>query len=245
MPGMGTYVNPRYRSRMRPDPTPDDEERLRRSPVLWTIVSTLAAVIGVGVLGWWLMQEPPPPAVATPTAVSDDGGLHAGLTVAGTGPTVVEVYQDFTSPDSLALDAQLRSTLDALVAQNRIRLVWHPLGTAEDGAGNPGDATRSANAAACAADAGKARAFADALYANQPAPGRPGLSDDQIMQIAGPVGLNAPSFAACVRDQRYRDWIGVVDARAAERALITPPAVYVNGEPLAQPTARALAAAVG
>jgi protein-disulfide isomerase len=242
---MGTYVNPRYRSRIRPDPTPAEEERLRRSPVLWTIVGTLAAVIGVGVLGWWLMQEPPPPSLATPVAVSNDGGLQAGLTVAGTGPTVVEVYQDFTSSDSLALDAQLRSTLDALVAQNRIRLVWHPLGTAEDSAGDTGDATRSANAAACAADAGKARAFADALYANQPAPGRPGLSDDQIMQIAGPVGLNAPSFAACVRDQRYRDWVGVVDARAAERAVSGAPAIYVNGTALQRPTAAALTAAVG
>jgi protein-disulfide isomerase len=132
--------------------------------------------------------------------------------------------------------------LDSLVAQNRIRLVWHPLG----GGTNPtDDATRAANAAACAADAGKLRPFADALFANQAPRGSPGLSDDQIMDIAGPVGLNAPSFAACVRDQRYWDWVGIVDARAAERGITTAPAVYVNGMPLDRPSAQALVAAVG
>jgi protein-disulfide isomerase len=219
-----------------------DEERLRRSPVLWTILGTLAGIVAFGALGWYLMQDEPPPPLATPAGVTDDGGRQAGLAVAGTGPTTVEVYQDFLSPESRAADAAIRPTLDALVAQNRIRLVWHPLG---EGTNTANDATRAANAAACAADAGKLRPFADALYANQPPPGRAGLSDDQIMEIAGPVGLNAPSFATCVRDQRYRDWVGIVDARAAERGVTTAPVIYVNGVRLDQPTARALVAAVG
>lgn len=239
--GMSTYVNRRYTSRKRVTTGPD-EEKLRRSPVLWTILGTLAAITAFGALGWYLMQAPPPPALATPAGVTDDGGHLAGLAAAGTGPTTVEVYQDFLSPDSRAADAAIRPVLDMLLAQNRIRLVWHPLG---GGTSLGDDATRAANAAACAADAGKLRAFADALYANQPAPGRPGLSDDQIMEIAGPVGLNAPSFAACVRDQRYRDWVGVVDARAAERGVTAAPTVYVNGVRLDRATERELIAAIG
>lgn len=242
MPEMGTYVNRRYSSRRRADLPEPGEERLRKSPVLWTILGTLAVVIGIGAFGWHLMQEDPPPTMATPAAVTNDGGHQAGLAAGGGGPTVVEVYQHFLSRDSKAVDAAIRPTLDSLVAQNRIRLVWHPLGAGT----NPTDgATQAANAAACAADDEKLRAFADVLYANQPPPGRPGLSDDQIMDLAGPVGLNAPSFAACVRDQRYRDWVGVVDTRAAERGVTAGPAIYVNGIRLERLTAQGLVAAVG
>jgi len=243
MPEMSTYVNRKYTGRKSPARKPEpSHETLRRSPVLWTIVGTLAALIAIGAFGWYLMQEPPPPALVTPAGVNDDGGRQAGVTVGGAGPVVVEVYQDFLSPRGRAVDESTRQALDSLVAQNRIRLVWHPLGTDADPSGG---GTRAANAATCAADAGKARQFADALYANQPPAGSPGLSDDQIMDIAGPVGLNAPSFAACVRDQRYRDWVAVVDTRAAERGVAGAPAIYVNGSRLQNPTAAALVSAVG
>lgn len=246
MPGMGTYVNRRYTGgpwHRKPAPLPEPgQERLRKSPVTWAIVGTLVALAAFAGLGWYLMQPPPPPPYATPAAVVDDGGSQAGLAAGGSGPVVVEVYQDFLSPHSRAVDAAIRPVLDALLAENRIRLVWHPLG---DGANPTEGATRAANAVACAADVGKLRAFADALYANQPRPGQAGLSDNELLEIAGPAGLNMPSFAACVRDQRYRDWIGVVEARAAERGVGQVPAIYVNGTRLPQPTANALVAAIG
>jgi Protein-disulfide isomerase len=246
MPGMGTYVNRRYlgrpwhrKSALLPEP---GQERLRQSPVMWAIVGTLAGLAAVAGLGWYLMQPPPPPPYETPAAVVDDGGTHAGLAVGGSGPVLVEVYLDFLSPHSRAVDAAIQPTIDALLAENRIRLVWHPVG---EGLNPTEGATRAANAVACAADVGKLRAFADALYANQPGPGRVGLSDNELLDIAGPAGLNMPSFAACVRDQKYYDWIGVVDARATERGVVQAPAIYVNGMRLAQPTVGALIAAVG
>ncbi|MBX6748282.1 MAG: thioredoxin domain-containing protein [Micromonosporaceae bacterium] len=243
---MGTYVNRRYTGRpwhRKPAPLPEPgQERLRRSPVTWTIVGTLVALAAVAGLGWYLVQPPPPPPYATPAAVVDDGGAQAGFAVGGSGPVVVEVYQDFLSRDSRAVDAAIHPVLDGLVAANRIRLVWHPVG---EGFNPTEGATRAANAVTCAADVGKLRAFTDALYANQPRPGQPGLSDDELLDIAGPAGLNMPAFAACVRDQRYRDWIGVVDARAAERGVTQVPAVYVNGTRLARPTPGALVAAIG
>jgi protein-disulfide isomerase len=243
---MGTYVNRRYTSRTglrKPATLPEPgEERLRKSPVLWTIVGTLAGLTAVAALGWYLMQPPPPPPYQTPAAVVDDGGTHAGLAAGGSGPVLVEVYLDFLSPRSRTVDAAIRPTIDALLAENRIRLVWHPVG---EGVNPTEGATRAANAVACAADVGKLREFADALYANQPRPGRVGLSDNELLDIAGPAGLNMPSFAACVRDQKYRDWIGIVDARAAERGVVDAPAIYVNGVRLAHPTVGALVAAVG
>jgi protein-disulfide isomerase len=242
---MTTYVNPRYTGRRARTTAPEEPDKLRQSPVLWSILGALTALSLVALLGWYLMQEPPPPALATPARVTDDGGRQAGLAADGDGPTTVEVYYDFLNRDSRAVEASTRPVLDSLLAQNRIRLVWHPLGFLDSRTEPAGYSTRAANAVACASDAGKLRPFADALFANQPAAGSAGLSDDELMEIAGPVGLNAPSFAACLRDQRYRDWIAVVDSSAALRGVSAPPAIFVNGTRIDRPTPAALMAAVG
>ena len=83
-----------------------------------------------------------------------------------------------------------------------------------------------------------------ALFANQPAEGSAGLSDDQLIDLGGPVGLNAPSFAQCVRSQRYADWVANVDDQAARRGVTATPTVYVNGAPLGSPTPETLTAAI-
>jgi protein-disulfide isomerase len=132
-----------------------------------------------------------------------------------------------------------------MIAENKIRLVWHPLGFLNSQTSPAGYSTRAANAAACAADAGKLKEYGEALFANQPAEGGPGLTDDQLVDLGGPVGLNAPSFAQCVRDMKYRDWVSNVNDQAARRGVFQTPTVYVNGRVLEQPTAQNLSAAVG
>jgi protein-disulfide isomerase len=129
------------------------------------------------------------------------------------------------------------------MATNRIRLVWHPLTTLDDRTTPPGYATRAANALACAADEGKLEQFEDILFTNQPASGSAGLTDDQLIDVAGPIGLIQPSFAACVRDVKYRDWLALGNSAAVERGVHAP-AILVNGKPLAQPTAEAIMASV-
>jgi protein-disulfide isomerase len=178
--------------------------------------------------------------MATPAGVTDDGGTQAGITVAGSGRTTVEVYLDLACARCRSVDAQTGPVLDQLAEMNRIRLVWHPLGSPGEPAGY---AARSANALACAADTGKLRPYADVLFAHQPTAGAAGLSDDELSDVAGPVGLIQPSFAACVRDQRYRDWVSLGNAMADRRGAQAP-AIYVNGTRLAQPTPEAILAAV-
>src|SRR5262249_46272878 len=153
-------------------------------------------------------------------------------------PTTVEVYTNLACVLCRAVDGQTRPMLDELAAMNRIRLIWHPLGVAgESGA----YATQAANALACAADLGKLRPYADVLFTNQPANGG-SLSADQLIDIAGPVGLIQPSFAACVRDGHYDAWVAVVDARAQQRGA-TAPSIFVNGRQLTAPTQNAILAA--
>lgn len=223
---------------------PPDAQSLRYSPILWISVITLTILGLSGLILWHEWRNPRPAPMATPAGVTDDGGRQAGLTMGGAGPATVEVYIDFMCTQCRAVDAQTKPMLDTLVAQNRIRLVWHPIGALDDRTEPPGYASRAANALACAADAGenKARAFAEAMFAAAPAAGSAGLSDDDILDLAGPVGLNAPSFAACVRDEHYADWVAAGGRSAAQRGVSQVPAVFVNGRQVANTPAAILAA---
>lgn len=218
------------------------EQRRRRT--LWitlgaVVVLVIAAAIGVAV---WSRQSPD--SYAQPAGVTDDGGPDAGIQVAGTGPVMVEVYLDFLCPGCRQFETQSGPTLDELAADNKIRLVWHTLGFLDDRTNPPGYSTRAASAAGCAADGGKLPPFGEALFAQQPAEGGPGLTDDQIIDIGGNVGLIAPSFAQCVRDVRYEAWVSQVTNEAARRGITSTPTVFVAGQQIDQPTPENLTAAV-
>jgi len=217
----------------------------RRTRTIWVGVAGALVLILAGVVGWGMLRSQSPDSFVSPPGVTNDGGDKAGIVAAGDGPDTVEVYLDFLCPACRQFETVATPTLNQLVAQNKIRLVWHPLGFLDAQTSPAGYSTRAANADACAADAGKLKEYGEALFANQPAEGGPGLSDDQLIDVGGPVGLNAPSFARCVRDMKYRDWVSNVNDEAAQRGLFQTPTVFVNGQVLQDPTPANITAAVG
>jgi protein-disulfide isomerase len=217
----------------------------RRTRTIWISVIAALVLVVAGIIGWGILRSQSPDEFVAPPGVTDDGGNQAGIVAAGNGPDTVEVYLDFLCPACRQFETVATPTLNQLAADGKIRLVWHTLGFLDSRSSPAGYSTRAANASACAADAGKLKAYGEALFANQPAEGGPGLSDDQLIDLGGPVGLNAPSFAQCVRDMKYRDWVSNVNDKAAQRGVFQTPTVYVNGQVLPQPTPENITAAVG
>jgi protein-disulfide isomerase len=217
----------------------------RRKRRIWVSVIAALVLILATVIGWAVLRSQTPDSFASPPGVTNDGGDRAGIVAAGDGPDTVEVYLDFLCPACAQFESTTQATLDQLVAEDKIRLVWHPLGFLDRQTSPPGYSTRAANAAACAAETGKIKEYGMALFANQPPEGGPGLSDDELIDLGGPVGLIAPAFAQCVRDMKYRDWISNVNNKATARGLFQTPTVYVNGKVLQQPTPQNILATVG
>ena len=94
----------------------------RRRRTLWTSAIAVAALVIAGLIGWGVYASqssgdvvPPPNATAT-----------AGITV-GSGPVTVEVYEDFICPACKAFEDQSGQTLDQLVADNKVKIVYTPL----------------------------------------------------------------------------------------------------------------------
>jgi protein-disulfide isomerase len=67
------------------------------------------------------------------------------------------------------------------------------------------------------------------LYANQPSEGGAGLPDDELIRLAGTVGIDTGSFGQCVRDGKYLAWVDRVTERGVQRDVNGTPTVLVKG----------------
>jgi protein-disulfide isomerase len=215
----------------------------RRRRTTWTTLVAVAVLGLAGLVGWGVWQSQKPDSYTAPAGAVDVGGADAGLLATGDGPVTVEVYLDFMCPVCKQFETTAGPTLDQLVTQGKIKLVWHTLGFL-DRLSTTDYSTRSASAAGCAADGNGLKAYGDALFAKQPPEGGPGLSDDQLIEIGGTVGLGAPSFGQCVRDGKYKEWVAHVDDLAAKRGVSGTPTVFVNGSMVENRTPEGITAAV-
>jgi protein-disulfide isomerase len=85
----------------------------------------------------------------------------------------------------------------------------------------------AALAAQCANEQGKFWEFHNILFDNQGDFGR-----DALVRMAGEVGADTDTFAACLDDQKYMDEV-VADYRDAQRIGIRgTPAFFINGRPI-------------
>lgn len=224
----------------------------RRSRALWISFGLVVVLAIAGFVGWRVYRAQRPPDYAMPSGVVSDGGANAGIVAADEGGAIpVEVYLDFSCQTCRQFQATTTATLNQLLADKKITLVWHPVSLLDAQSNPPGYSTRAALATACAADVSrnKMKAFGEALFTIQPVAGGPGYNDDQLIDIAGTVGIITPVFAACLRDATYTDWIRNVDTTAAQRGVdqtgaTQPPAVYVNGKVVDQPGPATITAAV-
>jgi protein-disulfide isomerase len=146
----------------------------------------------------------------------------------GEGHVVVDTYIDFQCPFCKHFELTFGPTLDRMVEDRLITLVYHPMGFL-DAASTNKYSSRAASSSGCASDHGRFVEYAYALFVNQPPEGGPGLTDDELIDVAASVGLTDPAFEACVRKHTYLEWAAYVTARAMERGVNATPTVFVQG----------------
>jgi len=214
-------------------------EQRRRRQVRATVAAALTLLLA-GVVGFVIyVQQRPADDFAVPASATGD---RTGIAV-GTGPVTVEVYLDYLCPACRAFEENAGATLDRLVADGRITLVYHPVAILDRYSTNR-YSSRAAAGAGCAADAGKLPEYTLALYADQPAEGGPGHTDERLVDIAAGAGIDREAFGQCLRDGRYADWVVHVTDAMAARGVRGTPTVFVDGRQLTNPTGEAIEAAV-
>jgi protein-disulfide isomerase len=177
-----------------------------------------------------------PPRVPARTTSTGDG------VIVGDGPVAVDAYIDFQCPFCRAFELTSGDALRAMAAEGLITLVVHPMDFLDEASTNH-YSSRAASASGCASDAGRFSEYAQALFANQPPEGGPGLTDEQLVELGVAVGLTEPTFARCVPEHAYVPWANFVTQTAFARGVSGTPTTLVAGVPVPA-NARAIAAAV-
>lgn len=173
---------------------------------VWVSVGVVVALLAVTGLVVWMNNTASAPAVA-PAASNVD--QETGAVSFGTGPDVVETYVDFLCPYCGQFEEAEGETIGDLVNDGSITLEIHPVAILDRYSAGTEYSSRSAAAfyAVAEADPDNAYAFFEALYANQPAEGTAGLTNEELVSLAEDSGVDMTSdLEAAILEGTYVDF---------------------------------------
>lgn len=182
-----------------------------------------------------------------PAGVVEDTGIPVGAEgVAGTeneGAPTLDVYIDFMCPICGQFEQLNGASITEMREAGDVTLVVHPVSILNRASQGTEYSTRAASAAAWVADRAPEQfsAFHDAMFASQPEEQTPGLSDEQIAQVATQAGVPA-DVASGIADgdalSTYEEWVEAsTEVAGSDPAVINPqtrgmgtPTVLIDGE---------------
>jgi protein-disulfide isomerase len=183
----------------------------------------------------------------SPTAAAPANADGTAIVVgSATAPVTVDLYEDFQCPNCKAFEDETGATLAQLVADGTVRARYHGMAFL-DTAANGNYSTRALNAAAVVLDTAGTQAFQtfhDLLFANQPAEGGSGLTDDQLAEYAAQAGATGGEVLVSIKELTYGDWVKKAEDQASKDGVTGTPTVLVGGQKLDDLTAAGLTAAV-
>ena len=193
-------------------------ERLVRIVGAVTVVVVVLGIIGVAVVAKNSSTTTEATGVPTadpnaplPTGVlptDDERAYGVPYGTAGADAPVLEIWEDFQCPACGAVETANGDGIAGLAESGTVQLVWRPTTFLDGNVGNDASA-RAVAAWGCAIDAGKAREYHDAVYANQPATEGDGWTDEQLIALAGDSGIagaDLDTFTQCFTDRTYSGW---------------------------------------
>jgi protein-disulfide isomerase len=220
------------------------QERRRRQAVVGGVVAAVVVVAVVAVIVVQSARTSSSPDAAVPANTVD--GATAFAVGPADAPVTVDVYEDFLCPACRQFEATTGETLAALAADGTAQVRYHPIAIL-DRASTDDYSTRALNAAAVVGDAAGTEAFLafhDALFAEQPAEGGPGLTDERLGELAAEAGASGADVEEAITGLAYEDWTREVTDAASRAGVTGTPTVLVDGAILQDRTPAGLRAAV-
>lgn len=221
------------------------QRRSRRNRVLLQGGITVVVLAIVAVVALVILNAARPPGPG-PRNMADDGivittGLKAqrtGALAAGADPAqrdpqsskvAIRVYEDFGCPVCGTFEKANASYIASLVDSGRATLQIYPVSVLDRNFNGTKYSTRSANAAAAVANYSPDAFFEfhRLLYANQPAEGTDGLTEDQLIGYAKQAKVDRlGDITDAIRNRSFSTWVG----DATDRFLTADyPKTDVNG----------------
>ncbi|WP_229053376.1 DsbA family protein [Aeromicrobium sp. Leaf350] len=211
-----------------------------RRPSRPLVLGCLLAVLGLGLAACG--DDAEPDSSSESTASDESGSADADLTeidpvegiaypeTPADGAPVVELYTDFQCPSCEAFASTYLDDLRTAADDGRINLVFHQFAFLDRASSNQ-YSSRSANAAYCVFAEGGSTSYLDfyeALFDDQPAEGTAGPGDDDLVELAGTVGVTG--IDDCVSGGAYADTVKDAADAATDADVSGTPTVLIDGE---------------
>ncbi|KQY98546.1 hypothetical protein ASD19_06825 [Microbacterium sp. Root53] len=197
---------------------------------IWISAAVVVLLVAVGGIAVWMNNQATARAESPGSAVVD---TRTGAIAIGEGDDVLDEYVDFMCPICGDFNDIYGETVRDLVAAGELTLNLHPISILDRYSQGTEYSTRAAAATYCVADANPDAVypFFESLYANQPAEGSTGLTDEQLIGYAADAG--AGDAESCIAEGEYRDYV----TQITEETPVQPgaqgigtPTVLLNGE---------------
>lgn len=232
------------------------QERVAKRNRLIAIIAAAVVLIGFAVLVVVILNQggeddvPEAQQVQPPFAADGGGGIVMDADGIVTPPAdaseewpvgafgdavVVTVYSDPICPWCAVFEQMAMPILDEMRLAGEVVVDHRVVGNLDSQSMGARYSTRAAQALYTVADLAP-EAYLDfetALFANQPAEGTTGLSDEEIAAIATQAGVPDDAVAA-IADGTYTWWVGEVTTAARDLydGRLATPSIRLNGEPL-------------
>lgn len=163
--------------------------------------------------------------------------MGAGIVVNPSAPATVptlDLYEDFQCPVCGQFETIFGLQIKDMVQANQVKLVAHTLSFLDDNLKND-SSNRAANAAACAADAGKFLQYHAAVFQGQPAKEGDGYTDAALKDFATKAGITGSALTTweqCYQDRTHNQWVESAQTQSEKDGVNGTPTVKLNGETL-------------
>lgn len=207
-----------------------------RNPVV--IGAVIAAVVLVAVVVAILMgtsgKSGGTGGSAQPAGVTggEGGGIVANAATAKSNAPTLDIYLDFQCPVCGSFEKAFGPDLTAMAKAGEIKLVFHILSFLDTNLKND-SSSRSANAAACASDAGTFLPYHSAVFAAQPTQEGVGYTDAQLTEFAGVAGITGNALTTwqqCTTSGQHAQYVTDVQTAAEKAGVFGTPTVKLDGK---------------
>ena len=190
-----------------------------RTPLIVVgVVVIVAIVIGAAVL---YFRNSATGTAAAPTYTATASGA---VVTAGTGKVVVDAYEDFLCPICNQFEKRYSPQIVDALNAGQISVRYHTIAILDPNTTPAGYSTRAANAAVCSVAAGIYPTYRTKLFAEQPAEGSAGLTNEQLIAFGTALGAKG-DFAGCVNGGT-----NTAAVTAETKKAIADPALQTNGQ---------------
>jgi protein-disulfide isomerase len=146
----------------------------------------------------------------------------------------IRIYVDYQCPACRAFEETNHAQLSTWVDSGAATLEVHPIALFDRHSLGTKYSTRAANAAACVANYSPDSFFDfnSLMFANQPAEGTEGLTDEQLVVLAKRANvISGGLIEDCITGQNYKAWVNAATARALAGPLPNSTVKRVEGTP--------------